>query len=301
VSDIVDRIDELVDASLSVGPVDDYNADRYDRCPHCSRHWHGLPVTERIAGMYYSGRFDEDYRADEDDTRILCHGSDFIGPMPAERPAWGNKRRRVTAEIGPGSPRWLQGLIADTENYVASMMEAMGLPAGYWYLGSRRNRWWKLTLPDDAEIVQQITDSEPPETTLVVGDQSETWPTENVHINHLDVPDEIRPETIVRVVPRRVELHVLTDVAPHVGGTWEPMTAPGVTTHPSRGLTRVGPNPWDFEYTPVEGQTVSFAANGRVLTGRISRVEHPSDCETVMTVRQDSDGPGWLALNEENP
>lgn len=83
-SDIVDRIDELVDQQLSTGPVDDYNADRYDRCPHCDRHWHGLAITERIAEMYRYGRFDEAYSADEDDSRVLCQGSDFIGPMPAE-------------------------------------------------------------------------------------------------------------------------------------------------------------------------------------------------------------------------
>lgn len=84
-SDIVDQIDELVDASLESGPVDDYNADRYDRCPHCHRHWHGLAITERIAEMYKYGRYDDTYSADDDDSPVLCRGSNFIGPMPAER------------------------------------------------------------------------------------------------------------------------------------------------------------------------------------------------------------------------
>ena len=83
-TDIVDEIDALVDAQLAGGPVDDYNADRYDKCPHCDRHWHGLPVTQLIAAMYRTGQFIEDYSCDADDTRILCRGSDFIGPMPSE-------------------------------------------------------------------------------------------------------------------------------------------------------------------------------------------------------------------------
>lgn len=83
-TDIVDEIDALVDAQLAGGPVDDYNADRYDKCPHCDRNWHGLPVTELIAAMYRTGQFIEGYSCDADDTRILCRGSDFIGPMPPE-------------------------------------------------------------------------------------------------------------------------------------------------------------------------------------------------------------------------
>jgi hypothetical protein len=41
-------------------------------------------VTERIAEMYSAGQFDESYRVDEDDSRVLCEGSEFIGPARPE-------------------------------------------------------------------------------------------------------------------------------------------------------------------------------------------------------------------------
>lgn len=60
---------------------------RYPHCPHCDRHWHGLALTEQIAVMYACGAFDEDYLHNKDNSRVLCQGSDFIGPMPAEESA----------------------------------------------------------------------------------------------------------------------------------------------------------------------------------------------------------------------
>lgn len=85
-ADIIDRIDELVDESLAGGEPHngfDFGDPEYPRCPHCDRHWHGLPVTERIAGMYSVAQYDEDYRVDTDDSPVLCPGSDFIGPARA--------------------------------------------------------------------------------------------------------------------------------------------------------------------------------------------------------------------------
>ena len=70
-SDIVDRIDELVDQQLDGGEPHqgvDAGDPTFPRCPHCGRHWHGLPLTVRIAAMYYRGVFDESYRLDEDDS-----------------------------------------------------------------------------------------------------------------------------------------------------------------------------------------------------------------------------------------
>jgi hypothetical protein len=43
-SDIVDRIDQLVDEQLAGGEPHtgyDFGDPKYPRCPHCSRHWHG--------------------------------------------------------------------------------------------------------------------------------------------------------------------------------------------------------------------------------------------------------------------
>ena len=86
-SDIVDRITELVDQTMAGGEPEtgyNYGDPTYPKCPHCQRHWHGLPITERIAQMYMFGIFDENYLVTEDDSPVLCQGSEFIGPMPAE-------------------------------------------------------------------------------------------------------------------------------------------------------------------------------------------------------------------------
>lgn len=71
--DIVNRID----AQLAAGEEHGTSA----MCFHCHRHWHGLPITERVAEMYDKGLFDETYRTDTDTSRILCPGSEFIGPV----------------------------------------------------------------------------------------------------------------------------------------------------------------------------------------------------------------------------
>ncbi len=66
-SDIIDRIDALVDEQLAAGePEGGYESHAaaadpdpdYPRCPHCRRHWHGLRMTERIAHMYRLGQWD---------------------------------------------------------------------------------------------------------------------------------------------------------------------------------------------------------------------------------------------------
>lgn len=81
--DIIDQIDQLVDEQLA----NYHNRSGYDHnvnqdtCPHCGRHWHGLPVTQRVANMYRSGRYDPAYVAAEDDSPIMCDGSNFIGPI----------------------------------------------------------------------------------------------------------------------------------------------------------------------------------------------------------------------------
>lgn len=87
-TDIIDRIDELVTEQMAGGEPHngfDYGDPGYPRCPHCGRHWHGLPLTERVARMYSVGVFDDDYRTDTDDSPILCPGSEFIGPLPPAR------------------------------------------------------------------------------------------------------------------------------------------------------------------------------------------------------------------------
>ena len=57
--DIIDRIDELVDESLSRPLTQRSGYDNnihQDLCPHCGRAWHGLPITQMVARMYSVGR-----------------------------------------------------------------------------------------------------------------------------------------------------------------------------------------------------------------------------------------------------
>ena len=83
---LIDDIDRLVDEQLAAGPVDDYSVNRYDRCWRCGRDWHGMAITTRMEAMRHRQSYDEAYRVADDDSPILCPGSDFIGPAPAPAP-----------------------------------------------------------------------------------------------------------------------------------------------------------------------------------------------------------------------
>lgn len=101
-TDLIDRIDELIDEQLAAGEPKngyDYGDPKYPRCPHCGRHWHGLPITARIAFMYAMRRYDPEYSHADDDSPILCEGSDFIGPPrpPVQR----TPRREIAITIIP--------------------------------------------------------------------------------------------------------------------------------------------------------------------------------------------------------
>ncbi|NKU54973.1 hypothetical protein GS881_15610 [Rhodococcus hoagii] len=81
--DIIDDIDALVDEQMAGGePIGGYDYDDpgFPDCPHCSEGWHGLKITARMREMRWGGAFDEDYRYAEDESEVLCPGSDFIGP-----------------------------------------------------------------------------------------------------------------------------------------------------------------------------------------------------------------------------
>ncbi|MBM4608007.1 hypothetical protein GS416_03885 [Rhodococcus hoagii] len=82
-TDIIDAIDALVDDQMAGGePIGgyDYNDPNYPQCPHCGDDWHGLKITRRMRDMRWDGIFDENYRYADDDSEVLCPGSDFIGP-----------------------------------------------------------------------------------------------------------------------------------------------------------------------------------------------------------------------------
>ncbi|WP_155288353.1 hypothetical protein [Rhodococcoides fascians] len=79
--DIVDRIDALVDEQLAnYDNRSGYDHDvNQERC-RCGRDWHGLPITKRIDGMRSFGEFDPGYVYAEDDSPVMCVGSNTPGP-----------------------------------------------------------------------------------------------------------------------------------------------------------------------------------------------------------------------------
>lgn len=107
-TDIIDVIDALIDEQLAAGEPEtgyDFDDPQYPDCPHCHRGWHGLRITERIEAMHRIGQFDPDYRVADDDTPVVCEGSEFIGPRrPTEyerlQASWGMGARSVNVEIG---------------------------------------------------------------------------------------------------------------------------------------------------------------------------------------------------------
>ena len=304
--DIVDEIDRLVDEQMAGGEPRtgyDFGNPTYPRCGHCDRHWHGLPITERIAAMYHRGVYDETYSAADDTTRILCHGSDFIGPMPHEQ-CWlddgviGGERRRhryVEAFIGergePGlaAPEWVRRAVEVAERLGLSLdpwqrnILSHGLP-----LHTQQRRWWRLQLPSGATVGEtgeriQVCFGDP--TVMLVFPSEDCWIDESATPRTLDVLAVGQPATI--------------------GGTWEPLTAPGVETHPARRVN------WDLFRTGFRvGQRISVRMpNGRLITGNIQSVSPWDGRSRGFTVRPDPDdaapetppdwlfdGPGWREL-----
>ena len=88
--DIIATIDALIDEQLAQGePIGghDVGDPGFPTCPHCERDWHGFPLTDRVAEMYFSGLFDEGYRVHGDDSSVLCPGSNAYGPARAVGPS----------------------------------------------------------------------------------------------------------------------------------------------------------------------------------------------------------------------
>lgn len=308
--DIVDEIDQLVDEQMAGGEPQtgfSYGDPTYPRCGHCDRHWHGLPITERIAAMYHRGRYDETYSAAEDTTRILCHGSDFIGPMPHEQygpggAIWGGQQRHqyVEAFIGqrgePGhaAPEWARRAVEIAERLGLSLnpwqrnILSHGLP-----LHTQQRGWWRLQLPSGATVSEtgdriQVCFGDP--TVMLSFPSEDTWIDESATPRTLDVLAVGQPTTI--------------------GGTWEPLTTPGVETHPADASRRL------FGAGIQVGQRISVRMpNGRLVTGNIQSVSpwnsRHGQAFTVIPDGDDTapetppnwlfDGPGWRELVRELP
>lgn len=80
ITDIVDeqlaRYDQRTGYDYSIGQP---------RCAHCGSDEHHLAITERIEEMRDWGLYDETYRYDEDDSRVVCPGTNTPGPVGFRR------------------------------------------------------------------------------------------------------------------------------------------------------------------------------------------------------------------------
>ncbi|MCX8559793.1 hypothetical protein OS122_02620 [Mycolicibacterium mucogenicum] len=109
-TDIIDRIDALIDEQLAGGEPEngwDYGDPDFPECPRCGQDWHGLPITRTQWGLY-----DED---GNHQTTVLCEGSDFIGPS---RPRVGNVQWTIT--IGSNSAEVMRRWRAQAEELAAA-------------------------------------------------------------------------------------------------------------------------------------------------------------------------------------
>jgi hypothetical protein len=90
-TDVVERIDALV---------------AEEKCPHCERDWHELPLTQQVVRMFELGRLDTNYFTSEDRSPIVCDGSSQYGARRPDPPpyskggliGWGNASFTVTAD-----------------------------------------------------------------------------------------------------------------------------------------------------------------------------------------------------------
>lgn len=106
---LLDRIDALVDEQLDGGEPEtgyDFDDPDFPGCPHCNRDWHGLAITERIERMRLYDVFDVNYKYAEDDSPVLCPGSDFIGPWATPHQIKSMSHRRFLGTTSRTAP-WI--------------------------------------------------------------------------------------------------------------------------------------------------------------------------------------------------
>jgi hypothetical protein len=107
---VLDAIDELVDWQLEGGDrSDSFHGERMRQnqpCPWCPEPWHYLPITERLVEMrsgsygrdeFGQGIVDPDYRYDQDESGVVCPGSEYHGPRHRTG-MWDKQRRERTVD-----------------------------------------------------------------------------------------------------------------------------------------------------------------------------------------------------------
>jgi hypothetical protein len=91
-SDDIDALNALIEQQLADGEPEtgfDYGDPDYPKCPnpYCHESWHGLAITARMREMRELwGEVDPDYRYDQDDSPVICPGSNFDGDWEQYKP-----------------------------------------------------------------------------------------------------------------------------------------------------------------------------------------------------------------------
>lgn len=184
-SDIIDRIDALVDEQLAAGePEGGYesraaatNPDPdYPDCPHCRRHWHGLRITERIARMHARGQFDPDYTIAADDSPVICEGSEFIGPrwvpeqfrqQVADEEAAYERREFFNVGVRPREPREIVMQIIVSQSRIRDSFREAMQRFGEWAEQLAVDPQWEITGPGQFTLHDWFGDSTAPACTAV--------------------------------------------------------------------------------------------------------------------------------------
>lgn len=252
--DIIDDIDALVDAQL------EQEASGYDhninqaRCPHCGDDWHGLKITKRMQSMrsaraYVCGCGSADcfdanrlaeleeelssYRYAEDDSDVICPGSEFIGPWATKWQIANMRNRKAASGYAAAEPTFGPGTFSEHLNalqaQVAETLRTYAIPqrvvfgagghVNHVHTAGPQPIWWEVDNPADLEVelvnsgITQTSDSLSRvmcrATRIIVDDETiELLPDDEGNSARYSIEDD-RPTTLA--------IHA---VRPPIAGTW---------------------------------------------------------------------------------
>ena len=112
------------------------------KCPNCSRDEHEAPLTQKVAAMYSSHRFDADYDPEADDSPIMCPGSFVCGPA---RPSPNVSRGTTWSTVWSSSVVTINGESALYDPATETWTYKVSSKDGYHYLLDNMPYWPKVT------------------------------------------------------------------------------------------------------------------------------------------------------------
>ncbi len=135
-----------------------------EKCWHCGRDRHRGRLTQKILTMYEQGRTDPYYFAQEDRSRVVCEGSEFIGPIrPKNGLGWDTTERSIEVIIGDSAKKASDAMgkfLSSMESVLKSFEPFLGITVNPWLPGyiinPQTNFWVPPTVhcPTDDLIVE---------------------------------------------------------------------------------------------------------------------------------------------------